>query len=115
MKSSQITSNVSIDDLGLNFLVQLCQELGQPYEEYNAQFIRMRRAQEAEEDNGFNFGQGGEAEGYQQQAAYQPQAGFYQQQQEPSNRTQTVAPQARQQQQQPDEDEGWGNDDLLPD
>ena len=102
--------------------MQICQELGQPYEEYNAQFIRMKRAQEAEEDAGFNFGQGGEADGYQQQNVYQPQAGFYQQQQDsdqgyqptPTNRGQAQPPQ-RQQQQPKDEDEGWGNDDLLPD
>jgi hypothetical protein len=107
----------------LNFLVQICQELGQPYEEYNAQFIRLKRAQEAEEDAGFNFGQGGDGDGYQQQNVYQPQGGFYQQQQQdsdpgryqqaPTNRGQPMA--TPRQQQARDEEEGWGNDDLLPD
>lgn len=124
MRSSLTTSNVRLVDLGLNFLVQICQELGQPYEEYNAQFIRLKRAQEAEEDAGFNFGQGGENDGYQQQNAnvYQPQGGFYQQQQDennyqqtPSNRVAQAQPQ-RQAAPPKDEAEGWGNDeDLLPD
>ena len=105
---------------GLNFLVQICQELGHPYEEYNAQFIRLKRAQEAEDDNGFNFGQGGEQDDYQQRQVYQPQAGFQQQQdtdqgyQAPASRV-TANPGPGRQQQPKEEDEGWGNEDILPD
>lgn len=33
----------------LRFLVQICQELGLPYENYNAEFMRLKRKQEAEE------------------------------------------------------------------
>ncbi len=104
----------------MRFLVQICQELGQPYEEYNAQFMKLKRIQEAEE-NGFEFRQDqNDNEGYQQQQAYQPQAGYYQQEQQnpyqppPTNRNLAqgggggrAAPQQ--------EEEGWGNDDLLPD
>ena len=124
MKSSLITQNVKDNlTLGLRFLVQICQELGQPYEEFNAQFLRLKRIQEAEE-NGFDFRQGqDENDGYKApQQAYQPQAGYYQQSQEeqpniysqpPTNRAQ--GPSGGRQAAQPQEEEGWGNDDLLPD
>lgn len=123
MRNSLIILNVGqFLTIGLNFLVQICQELGHPYEEYNAQFIRLKRAQEAEEDNGFNFGQGGDQDGYQNQQVYQPQAGFYQQQHQDSDQGYSQAPASRvaqapapRQQQVKEEDEGWGQDDLLPD
>jgi hypothetical protein len=101
----------------------ICQELGQPYEEYNAKFLRLKRIQEAEE-GGFNF-QGGEQGGDEAspspQQAYQPQGGFYQQsRQDPpayaaaSNRAGQTAP--GRPQQPPQDEEGWGNgEDLLPD
>ena len=34
---------------GLRFLVQICQDLGLPYENYNAEFMKLKRKQEAEE------------------------------------------------------------------
>lgn len=33
----------------LRFLVQICQELGLPYESYNAEYMRLKRKQEAED------------------------------------------------------------------
>jgi len=33
----------------LRFLVQICQELGLPYEQYNAEYMRLKRKQEAED------------------------------------------------------------------
>ena len=33
----------------LRFLVQICQELGLPYEQYNAEYMRQKRKQEAED------------------------------------------------------------------
>lgn len=52
--------NVNINILipGLRFLVQICQQMGKPYEEYNAQFSKLKRAQEAEEARFTDFNQG---------------------------------------------------------
>lgn len=96
-------------------MVQICQELGQPYEEYNAQFLRLKRQQEANEDQGFEFRQE-EAE-YPQQNIYQPENRGYQPAQDdeeeryrPRGGGQGM-PKGRAEAQ----DEGFGNDDLLPD
>lgn len=112
---------------GLRFLVQICQELGQPYEEYNAQLMRLKRQEEANEDNGFHFRSAGEDNGYMQQQAYQPQAAYYPsngQDEEPSNNNNNgyhqppsnrPAPQMNGGNKPPadnQEDEGWGKEDL---
>lgn len=44
----------------LRFLVQICQQLNIPYEEYNAQFMRLKRQQEAEEARFGDYNQGDE-------------------------------------------------------
>ena len=108
-------------------MVQICQDLGQPYEEYNAQLMRLKRQEEANEDNGFEF-RGGEENGYSQQQSYQQQGGYYQQPHEESPEangySQPPANRAPQQYGQgaagrapapPQDEEGWGNEDILPD
>lgn len=89
--------------------------------------MRLKRQEEANEDNGFEF-RGGEENGYAQQQPYPQQGGYYQQPQEDHQEATGYAqPQpSRAAQQfgqgaagraapQPTDEEGWGNEDILPD
>ena len=102
----------------LRFLVQICQEQGLPYQEYNQEFMRLKRIQDSEQDGGFQFGQAED-----NQAGYQPQGPYLGRQDSnppptgyggagPSNRVQA---QQNQQPQNNGGDDDWGNLDLLPD
>ena len=107
--------------LGLKFLVQICQELGKPYEEYNQEFLKLKRQREAEEarftdfnqgDGYFNEDQGGYDQGYTPAPAPQRHSQY----EAPTNRGgYQVRPQTNGYGDD-EEDEGWGDDadELLP-
>lgn len=103
-------------------MVQICQELDKPYEEYNQQFLKLKRQREAEEARFTDFNQG---DGYfdgNQQGGIQDQG--YTPPPQPRREPQYEAPTNRAGQEirrkqsggSDDEDGGWGDDadDLLP-
>lgn len=108
----------------LRFLVQICQELGNPYEEYNAQFLRLKRIQEAQEARFTDFNAG---EGYfnqeqqnlklrQEQAAQIEAQQKYQNYQAPTNRADERVLKQKDNTFN-DDDDDWGGDahEMLPD
>ena len=116
----------------LRFLVQICQELGLPYETYNAEYMRLKRKQEAEDAKFSDFQnvgddymngamgqvQGGPGHGGQMGGFDPPPMMTGVEMGNPSRDDgQRVVQRQPQNQGTQDQDENWGggDDDLLPD